>query len=202
MSVNIVIPVKDYRQGKTRLSPALNARERACFALHLYRKTLAFFSEHFPGQPLSVVTPSPAMATIARSAGATVIREPRAAGLSCAARRAARFSLEQGFDTQLLIPADIAELSVREINTLLATALRGPSVTVCPAVDGGTNALMTSPPDAIDFSFGPHSGWRHVIAARRRGLHSQLLRLRQLSHDIDTPADLPFQPAVLSARSA
>lgn len=188
--INIVIPVKDSLQSKRRLAPVFNQRERARYARYLYRRTLAFFTDHFPREHISVVTPSRAMAAIAKTYGATVILEPGTAGLSAAAAFAAEWSTRHGFDAQLLIPADIAELSTQEIDLLLTTLDNRPSVTVCAATDGGTNALLTSPPDVIDFSFGFRSSRRHLLLARQRGIPCRLLRLHNLSRDIDTPADL------------
>lgn len=193
MSVNIVIPVKDSRRSKRRLTPVLGANERARFARHLFRRTLAFFADRFPDEHISVVTPSRAMARIAKTYGATVIMEPGAAGLSAAAAFAAEWSARHGFDAQLLIPADIAELSAPEINRLLATIENGPSVTICVATDGGTNALLTSPPNVIRFDFGFGSSRRHAQSARQRRIPCKLLRMRNLSYDIDTPADLLSQ---------
>lgn len=191
--MNIVIPVKDSRQSKRRLTPVLGRNERARFARHLLRRTLSFFVEQFPAEHVSVVTPSRAMASIAQAYGVTVIMEPRVAGLSAAAAFAAEWSAQHGFDAQLLIPADIAELSATEINSLLATLDNRPSVTVCSATDGGTNALLTSPPNAIRFDFGFGSSRRHVRSARQHCIRYRLLRMQNLSHDIDTPADLLAQ---------
>lgn len=193
MPLNIVIPVKDSRRSKRRLGSVFEPNARARFARHLYRRTLAFFIEQFPAEHISVVTPSRAMAAIAKSYGVTVIVEPRASGLSAAAAFAADWSRQHGFDAQLLIPADIAELSASEIDTLLATIGNGPSVAVCAATDGGTNALLTSPPDVIRFAFGFRSSQRHILSARQHGIPCRLLQLPSLSHDIDTPADLPGQ---------
>ncbi|HET7313876.1 MAG TPA: hypothetical protein VFJ08_05955, partial [Salinisphaera sp.] len=123
----------------------------------------------------------------------TVILEPRAAGLSAAAAFAAEWSVEHGFDAQLLIPADISELSAQEIATLLAAIDHGPAVTICAATDGGTNALLTSPPNVIRFDFGFGSSRRHMLSARQRGISCRLLRMPNLSRDIDTPADLRGQ---------
>jgi 2-phospho-L-lactate guanylyltransferase len=133
------------------------------------------------------------MAAIAKNYGVTVILEPRAAGLSAAATFAAEWGVLNGFDAQLLIPADIADLSAQEIETLLATVDKSPSVTVCAATDGGTNALLTSPPDAICFDFGFGSSRRHILSARQQGISCRSLRMPNLSYDIDTPADLVRQ---------
>lgn len=198
--MNIVIAVKDSRRAKRRLTPVLGPNERARLARQLFRRTLGFFADHFPAAHVSVVTPSRAMAYIAKTYDATVIMEPREAGLSAAAAFAAEWSVRHGFDAQLLIPADIAELSTREFDRLLAMSDDGPSVTICAATDGGTNALLTSPPNVIRFDFGFGSSRRHALSARQRRIPCKFLRMRNLSHDIDTPADLVRQRPHLKPR--
>ena len=64
------------------------------------------------------------------------------------------------------------------------------SVIVCPAYDGGTNAIMTTPPDVMSFSFGPNSSQIHLLTAFEAGLHTKRLFLEGLSHDVDRPEDL------------
>lgn len=188
--MNIVIPVKDGQYAKRRLTPNLGSQDRERVANFLCRRTLDFFTTEFPHEHISVVTASAAMAETAERYGVAVIPEPEAAGLSAAAQLAAGWSLARGFETQLIIPADIAELSTEEVNTLLPCATATPSVTICPSSDGRTHALMSSPPNAIPFAFGFASSWRHMRLAWQRDIPCEILRLPKLSHDIDTPADL------------
>jgi len=71
----------------------------------------------------------------------------------------------------------------------LASAAR--SVTIVPDRHGtGTNALLLSPPDAIDPSFGPGSRDRHVAAAERAGVPHRVQEVPGLALDVDTPGDL------------
>ncbi|MFC6669889.1 hypothetical protein [Marinobacterium aestuariivivens] len=111
-------------------------------------------------------------------------------GLSVAAQRAAEWSRRHGYEAQLLIPADIARLDESELRRLLDHRSRGPCVLICPASDAGTNALLTTPPDAIPFCFGERSSALHHAAALRRGLHCELLQMEHLRFDVDTPDDL------------
>lgn len=186
----IVIPVKAFDAAKSRLSPALPADRRATLARRLCERTLRFFRQQLPEHDLLVVTASADIAALARQHGARVLEEPHPAGLSTAARRAAAWCRRHGYPAQLLIPADIAQLDEAEIRQLLAAQGEGPGVVICPANDGGTNALLTSPPDALPFHFGERSGEAHREAARRLGLPCRVLELRHLRFDLDTPEDL------------
>ena len=60
-----------------------------------------------------------------------------------------------------------------------------------PSADGtGTNALARTPPDVIESRFGPGSCRAHLDQARSKGVHAEVLRLRGLMFDIDTPEDV------------
>jgi len=186
--INIVIPMKDPADAKQRLRPALADQERAELALELFENTLGFFSFRFPELHLLVVTHSPRIRDITDRYGHTVLFEPDKAGLNTALERATEWSKRHGYQQQLVLPADIASLNADEVQQLLDSKRHG--VTIVPAKDGGTNALLTSPPDAIPFCFGQDSAEQHMLASRQRDIHYQQLTLPQLSHDIDQPEDL------------
>ncbi len=186
----IVIPVKDFGAAKSRLRPVLDDSDRSQLARRLCERTLTFFQHHFPEYPLLVVTASAAIGDLARGHGASVLRELRPAGLSGAAALAAHWSKRHGFDSQLLVPADIARLDATEFASLLGQPRAVPSVLVCPASDAGTNALLTTPPDIVPFCFGEGSSEAHRQAALKRSVPCQLLHFEHMRFDLDTPDDL------------
>ncbi|WP_163577254.1 2-phospho-L-lactate guanylyltransferase [Halomonas faecis] len=186
----IVIPVKAFGLAKSRLGDTLSPDRRSALAQRLCQRTLSFFARHFPEHDRLVVTASAAIGRLAKHHGAMVLEEPAADGLSRAAGRAAEWARRRGYAAQLLIPADIVQLDAREIRRLLAAHQVRPYAVICPASDGGTNALLTSPPDALPFRFGPRSAEAHREAALRRGLDCRVLTLPHLRFDLDTPTDL------------
>ena len=64
----------------------------------------------------------------------------------------------------------------------------------------GTNALLLSPPDAIEPSFGPGSLARHVAAAEAAGVAHAVERMPTLMIDVDTGDDLAELMAILEGR--
>ena len=64
----------------------------------------------------------------------------------------------------------------------------------------GTNALVLSPPDAIEPSFGPGSFARHVAAAEAAGVPHRVEEVPGLALDVDTPDDLAELAAALETR--
>ena len=190
MKTSIAIPMKDPGQSKQRLASVLNPNQRQTLALTLFRQTLRFLNQHFSDYQLLVVTASSRIAAIAESYGAAVVIEKEGTGLNGAATLAAQWSCDHGFDSQLLIPADIPELSEVEIGQLLGQSRKSPSVLVCPASDGGTNALLTTPPNVVPFQFGRESCNAHLMAAKEQRVSCELLQLKKLTFDLDTPDDL------------
>nr|WP_230980210.1 coenzyme F420-0:L-glutamate ligase [Oryzicola mucosus] len=184
----IAILMKDPADAKTRLSGALafDARER--LALALFENTLAFFRKTFPNELLGVVTPSQRIAGIAAAQQAEVVAQGEP-GINGAAASAAAWAQNNGADRLLVVHADIPTLVETEISALLSAG-ENHAVVIGESVDGGSNALLVSPPDVIPFCFGSQSATAHEAAARARGATAARLKLPFLSRDLDTPDDL------------
>lgn len=193
----IVIPIKAFDLAKMRLGGRLSPDHRTRLARRLCERTLRFLARRFPEHDRLVVTASPSIGDLAAAHGAKVLEEPGVDGLSQAASRAAAWACQHGYTAQLLIPADIVQLDEREIRQLLATRGTGPGVAICPANDGGTNALLTAPPDALTFRFGLDSAAAHCTEAQRRDLPCRVLEMEHLSFDLDTPTDLNTLEALI-----
>lgn len=189
MRTLITVPMKAPSASKTRLAASLDDKARARFARLLYHRTLRFLAPIAAqtGADLAVVTGSESAADIARGQGVAVIREGPASGLSAALAQAATWALAKGYGRLCVIPADLAAPLDRDVLRLLESPA---PVTICPAVDMGTNALLVTPPDALRFCFGPRSALRHREQAEARGLHPVMMPLESLSFDVDTTGGL------------
>jgi len=191
MKLSIVIPMKSPEKAKGRLAGVLGQDERKALALHLFERNVRFFRHEFPDINLLVVTCSKQVQQIAEAAGAETLLQPAPdLGLNNAVEAAARFNAARGFASQLVIPGDIETLDRGELATLLEQPRLKGSVIVCPSCDGGTNALLTTPPDVLPFSYGPQSCQIHLLTALQLGLQAKRLYLEKLSFDIDRPCDL------------
>ncbi len=191
-SLNIVIPMKGLSRAKQRLKPVLSVEQREALALTLFRNTLQFLAVQHPKTPILVVTEDRYIAQIAEKMGATVLIEQGEQGLNHALEQASQWSLNAGFDSQLILPADIGHLDPLEIRYLIELGFSDAQVVIAAAKDGGTNALMTTPPNAISPSFGIQSSMRHLAQAHQNGLSVKRLTLEKLSLDIDVSADLQY----------
>lgn len=194
MTIAIALLMKDPAESKSRLSPVLGDDARSKLAIVLFENALRFFGRQQDGGPLAVVTQSRLIAEIANAEGVAVVFEDGAAGINAAAERAALWAAEVGADALLIVHADLPVLLDSEFALLMEKA-KNYSVVVAESVDGGTNAILVSPPDAIDFHFGPNSASAHENAAAASGRSVTRLRLDWLARDVDTPGDLLCKPA-------
>jgi 2-phospho-L-lactate guanylyltransferase len=192
-----VVPVKSFASTKQRLAGALAPEDRARLARAMFGDVLDALT-HAPSLAgLLVVTADPDAVEMARVAGAQVLHETRGEGTAAAVALAARELAAAGRAGMLVLPADVPAITVADVETLIAAHARQTAkdkqaaVTLVPAgADGGTNALVCSPPDALPPCFGPDSFRRHVALAQQLGMQPCVLSLARLSRDIDRPEDL------------
>lgn len=188
MTVAAAILMKDPAEAKTRLKPVLPNDARESLALLLFDNTLAFLVRSHHG-PVAVVTRSARIAERASAAGAIIIDEPAGGGINDAAKLAADWAENINAGALLVLHADIPTLVDAELSDLLEARERN-GVVIVPSRDGGTNALLVSPPYALPFHFGPDSAQAHEAEATAAGLAFRKLPLPYLSRDLDRPEDL------------
>jgi 2-phospho-L-lactate guanylyltransferase len=91
----------------------------------------------------------------------------------------------------LVIPADLPLLSASGVRALLERAIDPPVVVIAPdRHERGTNALLLSPANLIEYDFGEGSFKRHCERARRAGARLEIVKLPSLELDLDLPEDL------------
>jgi 2-phospho-L-lactate guanylyltransferase len=188
-----IIPVKRLSQAKRRLSPALPAEARRQLVLVMLKEVLGILSQVAEIDTVLVVTPDAHVAEIARQSGASVLSEARAGGLNAAVKAGLAFAREHGATAALILPGDVPFATADEVRRVVASASAGRQsrAVLVPSHDGeGTNALVLSPPGALEPSYGPGSFLRHLAQAVARKLDVQVLQAPGLAVDIDEPRDL------------
>jgi 2-phospho-L-lactate guanylyltransferase len=197
MKTIAILPVKSFGAAKQRLAGKLGAGSREALAQAMFTDVLASL-RHVPGlDGVAVVTADRAAESVAVGERVRVLRDSEEAGQSHAASIGIRHALAAGFDRVLLVPGDTPLLDRAELAELLD---RAPPVAIVPDRHlTGTNALLLSPPDAIEPSFGPGSLARHTVAAQATGVEYSVERVPTLMLDVDTPEDLAELAAALDA---
>jgi 2-phospho-L-lactate guanylyltransferase len=189
MNLWLLIPVKPFSEGKSRLASTLDIDERARLSRRLLRRVLQITRESKLFAGSLVVSRDPAVLREATEAGSEVMLE-HGSGLNPALHAARDRATENGADAILILPSDLPLLEASDLHRLLLAATLSPSIAIAPSYDGGTNALFLHPPYAIDFAFGPDSYRRHHEQATVAGMTVHIIHSPTLALDIDWPDDL------------
>jgi len=189
MPVVAVVPVRSFKEGKSRLVSVLSAAERVVLVEDMLRRVLSALRSARRVDHIVVVTPE---LHTELPAGVEVLRD-EGLGLNEAIQFATQI-LGSRFDAALVVAADAPYVTAAEIDTLLDRAV-GHDVVVVPDRRGqGTNALYLGLPSALLPQYGPNSAARHLAQADRLALRVVRMECAGLSHDVDLPEDLHGSP--------
>jgi 2-phospho-L-lactate guanylyltransferase len=195
-----LVPLRGLEDAKTRLGAELDPEERLELVVAMSTRTLTA-TRDAPGiRGTVLVTADPAAAELAKAFGALTLVQ-RLPGLNAALREARAIAQNHGATAVLVLPIDLPAISADEIEALLRQATTHgsaarPLVLAVPDRHGsGTNALLVSPPPAIEPAFGEGSFAAHQAAAN----DASAVFVRHegpLTLDVDTGADLLAAEAV------
>jgi len=188
-SLCVIIPMKDPGEAKTRLGDTLPAKTRAALTRTLFRQTLRVLKMLDQDLHIAVVTNSQAIAAICLPFRVQVLDDP-GGGLNDAVKAGADYAAHHRFSSVCILPGDLADPASEDLSALFAAPREASSVTIAPAHDGGTNALLVTPPDAMPFAYGPDSCAAHQSNAEEAGLSCLLMPLPSLLYDVDRSSDL------------
>lgn len=183
-AVPTLIPMGSPGRAKGRLASVLNPAQR----MELAFVTLGTVVAAVEGAGLEPIVLTPDPAAISGISRAGVMAEaPQVAGLNEALEAALR---DLGSDVTLVLHADLPLVTSRELERLMAALDQGPAAALVRSRDGGTNAMLMSPPRSFRLSYGPGSFRAHVAAAFKAGLAVTALSSADLELDLDTAADI------------
>jgi 2-phospho-L-lactate/phosphoenolpyruvate guanylyltransferase len=191
MDLWAVVPVKERDRAKERLAALLSPELRRELVLAMLEDVLAALARAAGLAGLLVVTLDPGAGRLARRYGARIVEDRARDGHTGAVTAAARLLADEGCGGMLTVPGDIPLVTAHEISQIVAAHSPAPSFTIVPSHDeGGSNAILMSPPDAVPLRFGADSFFPHLRAAEAQGITPTVLRLPGIALDIDNPEDL------------
>ena len=192
--VEALVPVKGFAMAKERLSALLSPAERSELARAMLSDVIAALRAAPEIAQVWVISPDAAVRALALRASANALDEPAGCFGLNQALDAGRRMVMQACDADhalLVVPMDVPRANAAAISEFVGSpAQRLPVVRLCPSADGGTNALLLSPPDAIPFAFGKNSAHVHEQEAIERGLVCERRDVAALHTDVDRPEDL------------
>ena len=198
------VPIKTLTAAKQRLAEALASGARQSLAQAMFSDVLASLRRAREVDDIVVITADVVAEALAHGDRTRVLRDDRQEGQSAAVMIGVRYAIVAGYDRVVLVPGDTPLLDPRELDALLQTCVDDDlAAAIVPDRHGtGTNALVLTPPDAMEPSFGPGSCDRHVRLAEEAGAARRVVEVPSLAHDVDTPDDLVAMAATLAgARS-
>lgn len=180
-----LVPLRSPGEGKTRLSGALDATERAALAGAMLADVTRAL-RHAEVDRVVVAAAGPAAAAAASALRLDVLLDPPSAtsldtAISAAEARLGRIA------GLFVVTADLPRLQPAEVRHLLDTP---GAVIVAPTDDGGTGALLRRPPSAIRTAYGPGSAVAHAQNAVAARIDPVVVDLPGLRHDVDTWTDV------------
>ncbi len=195
----IIVPVKPFNEGKSRLAACIPPQQRRAFNRELLTRTLAAINQAQLDAEILVVSRDSRALTVAERAGSRALAEESQPcspndtdsepQLNAALTQAARYAAAHGATKVLILPTDMPNLTAEDVRTMASLSNRDPQITIAPSRDGGTNALLLQPAQAIPFAFGRDSFQRHKHLAAEAGIPVQVVESDSLLFDIDLPKD-------------
>ena len=176
----VLIPVKAFQAAKARLSPTVNAADRAALARWMAGRVIDAV------RPLAtfVACDDDAVAHWAESLGATVLWGPRL-GLNGAVDAGVETISGKGFDDVIISHGDLP------LPRSLPTLARSGAVIIVPdRRRDGTNVIVRPCAITLPASYGRGSFRTHLDRALASGRRVTVRHDTELSLDLDTVADL------------
>src|SRR6267154_6852265 len=187
----LLLPIKDLRQAKQRLSPFLNPEERFALAQVMLADTIRAVRGVRMADKIFVVTNyAPAMQA-AQENGWELLREDRQISESFSVDYASIQCAKRGVTALLRLPLDVPLVQSSDIDELLALEFAAPALVIVPSRDGtGTNAILRTPPTLFPSHFGNGSFAKHCAEGIRVGAQIVKRRNVRLEMDVDDETDL------------
>jgi 2-phospho-L-lactate/phosphoenolpyruvate guanylyltransferase len=183
----VLVPIKAFARAKRRLTPRLDARERADLA----RRMAATVLDAAAPLPVRVVCDDEEVAAWATGRGVGVAWTP-GLGLDGAVTAGVASLAEEGW---LRVVVAHADLPLARAGSLAGVARRGADVVLVPdRRHDGTNVAVVPAAAGFTFEYGAGSFGRHRAEAARLGLRTEVVQDPELMWDVDVPADLVLPP--------
>ena len=188
MSIWALVPFKGAAGAKRRLESLLSAEEREDLVYAMLRDVLGALTRCPALGGVLLVSRDETARTLATEFDVRLFADS-APDLSAAVVEASDFLVARFSATgTLFMPGDVPLVRPADI----AAVLRGhEQVTLVPdANDVGTNAAVSSPPNAFEYLFDGKSFKPHLASAAKVGIAARVVRRHALGLDVDTAAEL------------
>lgn len=189
MNLWLIIPIKPFAEGKSRLACTLPNNARTDLSRQLFRHVITQSMAAPVLAGIAVVSRDPTVLDGLTSPRLHFVAE-HGNELNQAIQQGRQEALRHGADAILVLPADLPRLQSSDIVMLYEHALHHEGIVIVPSDDNGTNALLLRPPQAINFAFGHNSFAHHCLAVQLANLPCTIVDSPHLRFDLDRPHEL------------
>ncbi|MBM4197458.1 MAG: 2-phospho-L-lactate guanylyltransferase [Gammaproteobacteria bacterium] len=187
--MHAIVPVKLGGAAKTRLGAPLDAGERRALCECMARDVLGALRGATGLAGIVLATTGDGADALAAEFGCRVLQDPPGADLRSGVQHALDRLATEGAGGALVVPGDLPALTPGDVEALLGQHRAGLTL-VAAARDGGTNALVLTPPDAVPCQYGADSARRHLEAAAASGVAARQVDIAGFARDLDTVDDV------------
>lgn len=187
MTPYILIPVRPFEEGKTRLATVLGPAERTALNRRFFDHVFGVACQAVGPARCIVVSRSAEIRDLAERAGARAVAET-GNDLNAALTQGAG-EVPAG-EAVLVLSTDLPGLGVEDVEAMIKAG-EGADVVIAPDEAGvGTNALLIKRIGLVPSLYGPNSFAKHSAAAIGKGLTVKSVKRHGLALDIDTSDQL------------
>ena len=190
----VVVPIRSFRGGKSRLSPILNESGREALVRAMFDHVLDAVKTSGVCDEVLIVSPDPeVLDRAAKFEGVSaVFQPPSIPGLNASADLGRAWALEHDFDRMLVLFGDLPLIDADDIGTIAREA--SPVVIATDRHGNGTNGLLLDlrVPETHEFRFayGAESARLHSDEATRLRLPAISRQFGGVAFDLDTVEDV------------
>lgn len=187
----LLLPVKDLKNAKKRLTGVLTPEERFGLAEAMLADTIRAVRGVKRAEKIFVATNYEPVMNLAEEYGWEIIRETQQISESDSVDAASRICELHGVTGLLRVPLDLPLLRSNDVDDLLAVDCEAPALVIVPSRDGtGTNAMLRARPTLFPSHFGNGSFEKHLAEAEKAGARIIVQRNPRLEMDLDDESDL------------
>lgn len=183
-----IVPYKGVPSGKSRLAQHLGVDQRKKLSQSMLQDVLEALTSAKALRGVIVSSPSVDAMKDVRTPGVEKFRD-HGSTLAEAVTEATKYAMRVfSAESTFIVPADIPLIQSNDVDYAVGCHSE---VTIIPDdKEIGTNGLICTPPDAIEYVFDGKSFEPHKRAAAKKDITPKSLHIESMGHDIDTIYDL------------
>jgi 2-phospho-L-lactate guanylyltransferase len=193
LRIAAVVPIRSFRESKTRLEPALDLDQRERLMRTMATNVLRAVAQSRSVEVILLVSPADEVLTWAAGLPWPVVpvdQSEGSSGLDAAVELGRDRASSLGADAMLSLFADLPFVTSEDVKEFVdrpSDVVLGPDRS-----SSGTNALflrLKSQTGDFRFAYGPNSLARHISEAHRIGSSPTVRHVPGIAFDLDTPGD-------------